>query len=126
MVSMSFTQLLVTEKTNTQSTMVFGSEPAETLYGSRNNVDVDFKAPNYDWIFLCSPGAIRRIVMNLVGNSFKYTSSGSISIQLDLDDPSPSAEEQKPLDEKDSMLVVKVIDTGRGMSEEFMKTRLFV
>jgi signal transduction histidine kinase/CheY-like chemotaxis protein len=82
-----------------------------------NAVTVDFTAPNENWMFLCSPGAIRRIVMNLVGNSFKYTERGTISVELSLRDGGADAVKN---------FTISVTDTGRGMSDEFMKKKLFV
>lgn len=116
-VSMSFRQASAYGSPGITPLTEFG-----TLAASHKSADdavvVDFLASNEDWMFLCSPGAIRRIVMNLVGNSFKYTERGSISVELGLQ----SNEEDVPKQQ----ITISVVDTGRGMSEEFMRKKLFV
>lgn len=61
------------------------------------------------------PGAIRRIIMNLIGNSLKYTESGYVAISLLHSKSSPDA--------IDLTLIVE--DSGRGMSVDFQRTKLF-
>lgn len=71
------------------------------------------------------PGAWRRIVMNIVGNSLKYTDQGLITISLKIsefdDDPLESGEQGQ--DALSITLTVK--DSGIGMSNEFLHNRLF-
>jgi len=73
-----------------------------------------------DWLFWTEPGAIRRIVMNLVDNATKYTSSGYVHIKLDV---------QKLKDRSDSTelssVVLTVSDTGRGMPQAFLEDKLY-
>lgn len=117
-VSMSFRQTLAYGSPSVTPLTEFG-----TLAASHKSVDnavvVDFTAPKEDWMFLCSPGAIRRIVMNLVGNSFKYTENGSISVILSLRDEGGKSHTTQTL-------TISVTDTGRGMSDDFMRKKLFV
>jgi signal transduction histidine kinase len=68
-------------------------------------------------------GALRRIIMNIVGNSHKYTDTGYILVQLRVRE-----ESQGPCAATNScphVLVMKVIDSGRGMSKEYMERKLF-
>ncbi|KAJ6784699.1 hypothetical protein PWT90_00442 [Aphanocladium album] len=75
--------------------------------------------PTCDWAFYTQPGAIRRIFMNLFGNSLKYTTDGYIRVTLT----------QEPLDSRRpaGVRVVKLViqDTGIGMGEQFIRHGLF-
>jgi signal transduction histidine kinase len=62
------------------------------------------------------PGAIRRLVMNVLGNALKYTDEGYIAVVM-------SANPSKEADKVDIQLTFK--DTGRGISTQFQKTRLW-
>ena len=75
--------------------------------------------PTCDWMFHLQPGAIRRIVMNLFGNALKYTSKGSIRISLTQATPvfRRSATER--------IVKLTVQDTGKGMTEDFLRYKLF-
>jgi signal transduction histidine kinase len=78
-----------------------------------------------DYQFTTQPGAFRRVIMNLLGNSLKYTSHGYVRITLDAVDMEdlciPATGERISR----SMLQLTVTDTGRGISSEFLRTRLF-
>ncbi|EXJ82951.1 hypothetical protein A1O3_06768 [Capronia epimyces CBS 606.96] len=71
-----------------------------------------------NWKVRSQPGAIRRIVMNILGNALKYTSQGSINVVLE-------ADESQEKSSSNLHVVLKVTDTGRGMSGEFMKNHAF-
>jgi signal transduction histidine kinase/CheY-like chemotaxis protein len=70
-----------------------------------------------DWSFISQPGAIRRIVLNIAGNSLKYTTKGYVRIYLELSETHEYGE---------SAMVLTVIDTGRGISRAFLDSLLFV
>lgn len=73
-------------------------------------------APRVSWVVRSQPGALRRVVMNLLGNSLKYTDSGHITVSLlESDTSMPNA--------LDLTLVVE--DSGRGMSPDYQRSRLF-
>lgn len=72
-------------------------------------------APYVSWVVRSQPGALRRIVMNLVGNALKYTDSGYIAIKM-LQTNSTS---------HFINLTLSVEDTGRGISQEYQRTKLF-
>lgn len=59
--------------------------------------------------------------MNIFGNALKYTQKGSIVVKLSLD---PSDCTQEPLAEE-RVLEIKVRDTGKGISSEYLRTSLF-
>lgn len=71
--------------------------------------------PRRNWFVRTQPGALRRIVMNLLGNALKYTDAGFVSVSLRVDS------------ETDRQIKVRLrfTDSGRGMSLEFQRTRLF-
>jgi signal transduction histidine kinase len=73
--------------------------------------------PAYSWHFRTLPGAILRIVMNLFGNSLKYTTKGLIKITMTQDQPGN--------DSKERTVTLVVEDTGRGISEEFLRNTIF-
>ncbi|KAG7436793.1 Hybrid signal transduction histidine kinase B [Fusarium oxysporum f. sp. raphani] len=81
----------------------------------RVKIVANFK-PSVNWSFHVQAGAIRRIVMNVLGNSLRFTSSGAIYIQL----------EQSTTDDAATRLVrLTITDTGCGMSREFLANNLF-
>ncbi|EHY53530.1 hypothetical protein HRR83_003735 [Exophiala dermatitidis] len=71
-----------------------------------------------NWMVRSQPGAVRRIVMNILGNALKYTSRGSIDVALKVDD-------SRKKSSSNLHMMLKVTDTGRGMSGEFMKNHAF-
>ncbi|KAI1844007.1 hypothetical protein JX266_009873 [Neoarthrinium moseri] len=73
--------------------------------------------PEASWMVKTQPGAIRRIVMNLLGNSLKYTSAGYVLV---------SVRAQGSADGSKIEAVIRVVDSGKGMSEDFQRDRLFV
>ncbi|KAF2156773.1 hypothetical protein K461DRAFT_316974 [Myriangium duriaei CBS 260.36] len=68
-----------------------------------------------DWHISTNPGAVRRVVMNLVGNALKYTPKGYISVSLQLQHGPDGSE-----------AVIRVADSGKGISGSFLKKNLFV
>ncbi|KAH9836897.1 Virulence sensor protein BvgS [Teratosphaeria destructans] len=74
-------------------------------------------SPRESWRVKTQPGAVRRIIMNLLGNALKYTNQGFVSVSMKVQD-SPSGNKLSAL--------IQVADTGKGMSEEFQSQRLFV
>ncbi|KAJ9648996.1 hypothetical protein H2199_000909 [Coniosporium tulheliwenetii] len=85
-----------------------------------------------DWRFVSQPGAIQRIIMNLFGNALKYTPDGYITVKVEAEDL--EAEHLKSRDSSadgeysfpgTTIAKIKVIDSGRGMSEDFITSRLW-
>jgi hypothetical protein len=73
--------------------------------------------PAYSWHFRTLPGAILRVVMNLFGNSLKYTTKGLIKITMTQDQPEDGGKERT--------VTLVVEDTGKGISEEFLRNTIF-
>jgi hypothetical protein len=68
------------------------------------------------WSVKTSPGAVSRIIMNLVGNALKFTSTGNITIDLEPEDD---------VDLSKTHVRLRVEDTGVGMTPHFRKAHLF-
>ncbi len=66
-------------------------------------------------IFESDPLRIRQIINNLVGNAFKFTETGSVTIKVE---DLPNTKEGGRKDGKISLIQISVIDSGIGISEE--------
>ncbi|KAF4987352.1 hypothetical protein FGRMN_10413 [Fusarium graminum] len=94
---------------------------SEAPLGHENQVAVFLDInPYVPYLFNVAAGALRRVVMNLFGNSLKYTQHGTITISLS----------QKPLfpDHPDSnrrLVSITVKDTGQGIAPDFLRNDLF-
>jgi signal transduction histidine kinase len=94
-----------------------------------SGVDVIFDVDPQNYHFTTQPGALRRLIMNLLGNSLKYTSHGYVLIKLhakeidDLSTPgSAGSMEHIPRAE----VTLTVTDTGKGISADFLRSKLFM
>ncbi|RMZ81768.1 hypothetical protein DV738_g2065, partial [Chaetothyriales sp. CBS 135597] len=72
-----------------------------------------------NWHVTSQPGAVRRVVMNLLGNSLKYTERGSIDVSLEID----HSRDQD--DDRFLHTCITVTDTGKGMGDDFLKNYAF-
>ncbi|KAI5223639.1 hypothetical protein AUEXF2481DRAFT_3856 [Aureobasidium subglaciale EXF-2481] len=88
---------------------------------SERNVTVSInieRHPDISWGCKVTTGAWKRVVVNLVNNALKYTSEGSINVYLTILPPSGN-KLGRPIAQ------LSVVDTGRGMSKDFLRTKLF-
>jgi signal transduction histidine kinase len=83
--------------------------------------DVDFE----DFHFTTQPGAFRRIVMNLLGNALKYTAQGYVRVKLTSTPMDDFHDVETGEIVPRAMLQLTVTDTGKGISPEFLRSRLF-
>lgn len=75
---------------------------------------------------ICLIGAIQRILMNIFGNSQKYTDDGYIKVQLQL-------RQQKTATNVPNLnsyhtgdfMCLRITDSGKGMSTEYMERKLY-
>jgi len=81
-------------------------------------LDIDLE----EWKFPTVPGTWRRLTMNLFGNALKYTPSGFIKIKLSARNVLAAV---KGGCER-TMITMIVSDSGKGMTPDFMKTKLFM
>lgn len=77
--------------------------------------------PAENWWFGSNRASLRRIVNNLVGNALKYNRAhGWVRVALALSPaPVPAGDGEK------RTITLTVSDSGRGISREFLKTKLF-
>jgi signal transduction histidine kinase len=73
-----------------------------------------------NWTYEIDPGAWSRILLNIFGNSMKYTQSGFIKISLTIENDTLTRG-KKP----HYILELKVKDSGKGISKEFLKNHLY-
>ncbi|KAL7275253.1 hypothetical protein RUND412_001812 [Rhizina undulata] len=110
--------------TGAESTQLIGKKGDITVI-----IDIDRRAEG--WKFLTQPGAIRRILLNLGGNAIKYTSSGWVRIRLKAEnlpeeDSKRCCDGENPApDMRKALVTLIVTDSGKGISREFLKTKLF-
>ncbi|KEQ73096.1 hypothetical protein M436DRAFT_47688 [Aureobasidium namibiae CBS 147.97] len=94
------------------------SKDQRTLNERNVTVSVDIeKHPNISWDCKVTVGAWKRVCVNLVNNALKYTSEGSINVSLRI--LPPHNKTGRPTAQ------LSVTDTGRGMSKDFLRTKLF-
>ena len=85
-------------------------------------VDIILDIEKADYTFTTQPGALRRVIMNIFGNALKYTAKGVIEVQLRLQDMMGA---EGDVAEDGKLLVIQIIDTGKGISNEYLRTRLY-
>ncbi|KAK2779390.1 sensor histidine kinase response [Colletotrichum kahawae] len=84
------------------------------------DVSVTFDiSPAVSWTFHTQPGAVRRIIMNLLGNSLKSTSSGFVNISVE----QSAAKGDNAA--KGGHVEIAVTDSGKGISEDYLQNHLF-
>jgi signal transduction histidine kinase len=66
-------------------------------------------------------GALRRIIMNLFGNATKFTDSGFIIVELRVMEIQNDSVDDNHM----SILSLRIRDSGKGMSTEFMERKLY-
>lgn len=88
----------------------------------QTEVEVMMDIAQNDWIYRTQPGALRRILMNILGNAMKYTDYGHVSVHLEVTESSESRSRQGNTED---LVTLTVSDTGKGISDEFLRARLY-
>lgn len=78
-------------------------------------LDID---PTVEWAFRSQPGALRRIIMNLCGNSLKYTNRGFVKVTACQEPP-------RQRGSRDRVVRIDIIDTGPGIGPDYFNHSLF-
>lgn len=76
---------------------------------------IDISMRDAGWLVNCDAGGIRRVLMNLVGNSLKFTTSGFVHISL----------REVQSNATHVVIELSVTDTGKGISKTFLEEQLF-
>jgi len=100
------------------------SQPHHPRPPHESSVEIILDFEKRDWNFKIQPGALRRIIMNLFGNAQKYTETGFILVQLRVKD-AERRQPNSPLKTGQKMLAMNIIDSGRGMSQQYMERKLY-
>lgn len=87
------------------------------------HVVVDLDIAHHNWVYNTAPGALRRIIMNIFSNAMKYTSEGHVSVRLEVKENSENWRQQTQMAD---LVTLTVSDTGKGISDDFLRGRLFV
>lgn len=97
------------------STAVLTAKASESKTSLLDPVVILDVKPHKNWLVRTQPGALRRIVMNLLGNALKYTDFGFVTVSLQVESQTDHHVKVR----------LRFTDSGRGMSLEFQRTRLF-
>ncbi|KXJ93327.1 hypothetical protein Micbo1qcDRAFT_161326 [Microdochium bolleyi] len=76
--------------------------------------------PKVQWTFCTQSGAIRRLLLNIFGNALKYTEQGFICVSMH-QETVHTKKNQQPV----TRLKLSVVDSGRGISPQFLQQKLF-
>ncbi|SPO30288.1 uncharacterized protein UTRI_05752 [Ustilago trichophora] len=76
---------------------------------------IDIALREDGWLVNCDTGGIRRVLMNLIGNSLKFTAAGFVHVSL----------REVQSSNTHIMIELSVTDTGRGISRAFLEEQLF-
>ncbi|KAK0450084.1 hypothetical protein EV421DRAFT_1704638 [Armillaria borealis] len=92
-----------------------------TMRGNHVETVIEIGYRQEGWLLKCEKGGIRRILMNLFGNSLKFTTDGYVHVGLR---QLPRTEDLPPNKVK---VELSVLDTGKasGISHSFLKNHLF-
>jgi CheY-like chemotaxis protein len=101
------------QKNSAQGYEVYAKKPEQVSI----SVILDIN-PCENYVFRTQPGAWRRVIMNLFGNSLKYTPAGFIKVKLEVKRKRKAADEY-------CEFRLTVTDSGIGMSEDYVNNRIF-
>ncbi|KAF8537241.1 hypothetical protein BDD12DRAFT_795277 [Trichophaea hybrida] len=86
------------------------------------SVIIDFDPELTDSKFSVFPEALRRLVLNLCVNAFKYTSRGWVAVRLEVKEQVRARNGEKG---SKSAATLTVADSGEGIGREYLKNNLF-
>jgi hypothetical protein len=105
-----------------QTVQASSSERARAVSVSNDNMTEDMSViirieQRNSWLIRSLPGAWRRIVMNLLGNSIKWTKSGFVEVSL--------SKMRNPIEPRTPIAHLSITDTGSGIAPDFLRHKLF-
>jgi signal transduction histidine kinase/CheY-like chemotaxis protein len=90
--------------------------------GTSPDVEVVVDISYNNWLYKAYPGSLRRLIMNLLGNSLKYTKKGLISVSIKATEHSKGCSRDQGCEDT---VTLTVSDTGEGISSEYLQKRLY-
>jgi signal transduction histidine kinase len=90
-------------------------------------LEIQAASGSSDWYFNIQHGAFKRILVNLYGNSLKYTKHGYITISLrTVEDAQARPVNSGALSAPQRATIkLTITDTGRGISPAFLRSKIF-
>lgn len=79
-----------------------------------------------NWTYVTEPGALRRIMINIVGNALKYSTKGFVKVSLAVEDVGEGKQRARVGNPPDKLIIFAVTDSGKGMSRDFLENHLFM
>lgn len=90
--------------------------PTELPSGAIGSVEVILDIAYNDWTFCTEPGALRRILMNLVENAMKFTQDGFVHVKV----------EGSTQDLTSTPFInLTIADSGQGIAPGYLKDKVF-
>ncbi|KAF4615723.1 hypothetical protein G7Y89_g15265 [Cudoniella acicularis] len=120
MVRDSREKMAIQSKNSSSLEAVLGTEALE-----KQEVTLIFDVDIQNYQFTTQPGAFRRVVMNLIGNALKYTSHGYVRLNLTASPMDDFQDVESGEIIPRAMVVLTVTDTGKGISPDFLRSKLF-
>jgi len=78
-----------------------------SILAKNKNINLNFESKANNTILHCDEYCVTQIIANLIDNAIKYTSKGEVLVKL--------------YDNEQNKLTLEVIDTGQGMSDNFLQ-----
>jgi signal transduction histidine kinase len=102
-------------------------ELPKDLHTVKPEVKVIIDIAPTNWVYYAPPGAVRRIIMNLFSNALKYTPAGQVRLRLETEEKPETSSKRSANRErnKERNVILTVSDTGKGISEEFLRGKLY-
>ncbi|MCJ1478269.1 hypothetical protein MMC13_006946 [Lambiella insularis] len=79
-----------------------------------------------NWNLMTEPGALRRVMTNLIGNALKYSPRGVVHVSLNIEQSDNGKEKTADDGSPVQDVIFTVKDSGKGMSRHFIDNHLFL
>ncbi|BGP23233.1 sensor histidine kinase/response regulator [Rhodotorula toruloides] len=106
----------VTARSLTRAVQFAQQEWEDSICTKDVRVVVDIAARQNGWLVRTSPSDLRRIFGNVIENAWSYTDAGQVTVSLQLADGTSMSRPGEQL------VKVRILDTGCGMSEAFLRS----